>query len=499
MYPNFLIADDERDALKLVQEILGKHFPGSKITTARNGMEAVEKARAQRPDIILLDAKMPHKTGFDVCRELKSDPSMSGIPVIIYTGYYGDPYHRQLGLDSGADGYLCKPFEDTELVFLIKALLRARQAEARYRAIIEDQTDLICRWEAGGQLTFVNTAYARYFGREPNDLIGKDFFSLIPEEAHASVKTHIASLSADNPVITYEHPAVDSSGQVRWQQWCDRGFFDKEERLLEVQSVGRDVTTRRQMETQLRDATAAAEAADHAKSALLAGMSHELRTPLNAVIGFSQVLQEGYFGELNQKQREYVDDILGGGQQLLRLVDSVLDIANIDTTKGGSCTSPVQIADVLEDSLCVVRERAAKRGITLKLADAPSLRDLDVSSDELRIRQSMFVLLANAVKFTPDNGSVTVSAEATEHEVTVTVSDTGIGMEKQHLEKVFDDFYQVENSRLGKTAGMGLGLSLVRRLVDLLGGRIWAESEGSGRGSRFIFTLPLTGSPTDAT
>jgi PAS domain S-box-containing protein len=490
MYPRFLVVDDERDMLKLMQEVLGRHFPGSTVVTADSGTTGLKKARAEKPDIVLLDAKMPGMDGFEVCRQIKRDSSPASPPVIMYTGYYGDEHHRAEGLESGADGYLCKPFEDAELVFQIRAILRMRQVEARYRAIVEDQVDLVCRCTPDGTLTFVNEAYANYFGKTKAQLQGTSFYALIPEDEHEEVRAHFTSIASAEPVKTIEHRVRNADGELRWQQWCDRGLFDGKGTCVEIQSVGRDITERKRMEDELRQAKIKAEAADHAKSALLAGMSHELRTPLNAVIGFSQVLQEGYFGDLNEKQKAYVADILTGGRQLLRLVDSVLDVANIDTSDAELKLSTLRAADVVAESLEGMRERCRKRGITLTLNVTPAAGQADVCSDERKIRQIMFVLLSNAVSFTPDNGRITVSVE-TNAELTVTVSDTGVGLRKEDLEKVFDDFYQVSNSRLGKTPGMGLGLSLVKRLAEDLGGRAWAESDGRGQGSRFSFSLPL--------
>jgi signal transduction histidine kinase len=286
-------------------------------------------------------------------------------------------------------------------------------------------------------------------------------------------------------------------GERRWLQWVSRGLFSEDGRLLEIQHVGRDITEIKRTETLLREAKAVAESADHAKSALLAGMSHELRTPLNGILGFAQVLQAQYFGDLNEKQKEYVDDILSSGETLLGLIDRLLDIANLDTGDARLDLSAVQVDELLHDCLDLVRVKCEKHSIDLRLDLAPSVDGLVIETDPRKARQVMFLLLSNAVKFTPEPGSITVEADAGD-ELAVSVADTGVGMSRPDMEKAFDDFYQARNDRLVKTPGAGLGLSLVARLVKVLGGRVHGESKGKDQGSRFTFTLPLKHAPARA-
>ena len=230
------------------------------------------------------------------------------------------------------------------------------------------------------------------------------------------------------------------------------------------------------------------EDASKHKSEFLANMSHELRTPLNAIIGFSQVLQQKLFGEVNDKQEEYLEDILSSANHLLALINDVLDLSKVEAGQVELEKAPFSLREALEGGVVMVRERAIeerRRSSTLELDPAVDL----VEGDERRIRQVVFNLLSNAVKFTPQGGSVVVGSAQENGEVLVAVTDTGPGIAPQDQERIFEEFQQTEVGE-EQREGTGLGLALSRRLVELHGGRIWVESE-PGRGSTFTFTLPV--------
>ena len=228
------------------------------------------------------------------------------------------------------------------------------------------------------------------------------------------------------------------------------------------------------------------ETASKHKSEFLANMSHELRTPLNAILGFSQVLREEMFGEVNEKQREYLDDILSSGNHLLSLINDVLDLSKVEAGQIELEVAPFSLREALERGVVMVRERASKDGVRLALATEPAA-DV-VEGDERRIRQVIFNLLSNAVKFTPEGGSVDVSAAKVNGEVRVAVADTGPGLAADDQERIFEEFQQTETG-IEQREGTGLGLALSKRFVELHGGRIWVDSE-LGTGSTFVFTLP---------
>jgi two-component system, NtrC family, sensor kinase len=229
------------------------------------------------------------------------------------------------------------------------------------------------------------------------------------------------------------------------------------------------------------------EVASTHKSHFLANMSHELRTPLNAIIGFSQVLRQRLFGPINEKQEEYLDDILSSGNHLLSLINDVLDLSKVEAGQIELEVAPFSLREALERGVVMVREPATKHGVQLSLELAPGV-DL-VTGDERRLRQVLFNLLSNAVKFTPEDGSVIVAASRVDGEVRVSVTDTGPGIAPEDRERIFEEFQQTDVG-VQQSEGTGLGLALSKRLVELHGGRIWVESE-VGHGSRFVFTLPI--------
>ena len=239
---------------------------------------------------------------------------------------------------------------------------------------------------------------------------------------------------------------------------------------------------------ELESKTGELEVASRHKSEFLASMSHELRTPLNAVIGFSEVLLERMFGELNDRQEEYLRDIWSSGKHLLELLNEILDLSKVEAGQMVLEPTEFSLQEALEHGLALVRERASQHGITLRLEVAKDVGP--VLADELRIKQVIVNLLSNAVKFTPDGGRVDVRARADRSEVLVTVSDTGIGVAAEDRERIFDSFPQGGRTAPA-TEGTGLGLTLTKRIVELHGGRIWVDSE-VGVGSTFGFTISAT-------
>ena len=239
---------------------------------------------------------------------------------------------------------------------------------------------------------------------------------------------------------------------------------------------------------QLAEANREVEQANKAKSAFLANMSHELRTPLNSVIAMSDILLEKYFGDLTQQQEDYAKDIRESGQLLLSLINDILDLSKVEAGHSPLELSEVDLKNLLEGSLTVVRERALKHGISLSCEVAEDLPT--ISGDGRKLKQAIYNLLSNAVKFTPDQGKVGVDARLDDDRIRVCVWDTGIGIPPEDQEKVFGEFEQSDISLTRKYEGTGLGLALVKRFVEQHGGGIWLESK-VGEGSRFCFTLPL--------
>ena len=235
------------------------------------------------------------------------------------------------------------------------------------------------------------------------------------------------------------------------------------------------------------------EIADRHKSEFLASMSHELRTPLNAVIGFSEVLLERMFGEINAKQDEYLQDILSSGRHLLSLINDILDLAKIEAGRMELEVTDFHLPQAIDNSVTLVRERAARRAITLEVGIDAQLGE--IKGDERKVKQVLLNLLSNAIKFTPEGGRVGVHAGLADGVAEISVSDTGVGIAPEDHEAVFEEFRQVGTDYAKKHEGTGLGLALARRFVELHGGKIWVKSQ-LGQGATFTFTLPVKPWPT---
>jgi signal transduction histidine kinase len=243
---------------------------------------------------------------------------------------------------------------------------------------------------------------------------------------------------------------------------------------------------------EIEDKSREIEAANRHKSEFLANMSHELRTPLNAIIGFSEVLGERMFGELNEKQAEYTEDILSSGRHLLSLINEILDLSKVEAGRMELELATFDLPLAIDNARTFVRERATKHGINLDVTIDERLGDF--VGDERKIKQILLNLLSNAVKFTPEGGRIGITARQADGSVEISVSDTGIGISPEDQAKIFEEFRQVGSDYAHKVEGTGLGLTLAKKFVELHGGKIWVESE-VGKGSTFSFTLPDRSSP----
>ena len=251
-----------------------------------------------------------------------------------------------------------------------------------------------------------------------------------------------------------------------------------------------EISIRKIVEEKLRKAKADAETANRSKSEFLANMSHEVRTPLNHIIGFTELICDKHYGDLNEIQEEFLGDALQSSRHLLALINDILDLSKIEAGKLELELSSVQIKTLLENSLTMIKEKALKHDVELSI-NTDGIPDT-ITADERKLKQMLYNLLSNAIKFTPDNGQISLTAQNwqahdtnhphvfdPEHRfIHISVSDTGIGLNSEDLERIFDSFEQVESSFNRRFQGTGLGLSLTKQLVELHGGKIWAESEG---------------------
>jgi PAS domain S-box-containing protein len=372
--------------------------------------------------------------------------------------------------------------------FAIYSDISELQRQKRYfEALFESSPTAIVTVNLDSTIASWNPAAERLFGYTPEEAVGHNIDELLAarpdllEEARRRSATAASGREPGRMVsqrIRKDGSVVDVTGDgapifVAGKQV---GYF----------AMYSDISVLQQRTRELAEKSRQLEIAGKHKSDFLANMSHELRTPLNAIIGFSEVLHEQMFGELNERQLAYVNDVLEAGRHLLSLINDVLDLAKIEAGKMELEISQVSLTELLRNAVSMQAERASRAGVELALATQSD--EITIAADERRLRQVVFNLLSNAVKFTPPEGRVDISARVENGQVEVAVADTGHGIAAEDLETIFEEFEQAADGK--QAEGTGLGLPLSRKLAELHGGRLWAESE-PGKGSTFRFTLPI--------
>jgi PAS domain S-box-containing protein len=360
-----------------------------------------------------------------------------------------------------------------------------RQSEARYRAIIEDQTELICRFQPDGTLTFANDAYCRYFNKQRSELMGHNFMPVILEEDRELVTQTFSSLSVEQPIVTYEYRVVLPSGETRWQQWTDRALFNNAGSLLEFQAVGRDITKLKQAEAEILKALERERELSELRSGFVSLVSHEFRTPLTAIQSSAELLERYNHKLSDEKKQNHHRRIQNAVQRMTQLLEDVLTIGKAEAGKLKFTPSPMDLVafcrDLVESLQMSAREQHQINFVAV--GDGS-----DAQMDEKLLAHVLTNLLSNAVKYSPDGGMVQFDLICEYSWAIFRIQDSGIGIPPDDLERLFESFRRASN--VGAIPGTGLGLAIVKKCVDLHGGQITVESE-VGAGTTFTVTLPL--------
>jgi PAS domain S-box-containing protein len=374
------------------------------------------------------------------------------------------------------DGRLVRLQIATDITEIKRTEAALKNSERRYRAIVQDQTELICRISPEGILSFVNQAYCRYFGKTKEELLGTYFIQMIDEDIDL-FKARLSGLTKTAPVCETEHYVTLPNGEVRWQHWIKRAMFDDAGTLLEYQAVGRDITERKQTEEELRHAKETAEAATQAKSDFLANMSHEIRTPMNGVVGMTELMLNT---DLNPQQREYAEIIRQSTDALQSLINDILDFSKIEAGKLTLEPIAFDLENAVLDVARLLSVTAENKGLVLNVRYAPTAPRYLIG-DVGRIRQVLTNLVGNAVKFT-QKGTVLIDVDCemeSSHRarIGIHVKDTGIGISEHQLEHVFEKFTQADSSTTRKFGGTGLGLSISQQLIQMMEGELSVSSK----------------------
>jgi len=360
------------------------------------------------------------------------------------------------------------------------------------RTLIDNVPDYIYVKDAASRFVVVNHAVAKLVGAKTSEeLLGKTDFDYFPKEiATAFLSDEQAILKSGEPLLNREEKSEDSEGNAKWNSTSKVPWRDRLGQVIGIMGIGRDITRSKAEEGVLKHAKEAAEAGSRAKSEFLANMSHEIRTPLNGVIGMTDLALET---DLTSEQREYLETVKLSADSLLTVINDILDFSKIEAGKVDLELEDFNLRDSLETTLKTLAFRADEKGLELLCEIAPSVPEV-VRGDANRLRQIVVNLLGNAIKFTHQGEvalSVRVEAEDGEDRIIhFTVSDSGIGIPPETQTLIFQPFAQADSSTTRKYGGTGLGLTISKRLVGLMDGRMWVESE-VGQGTKFHFTARL--------
>ena len=364
---------------------------------------------------------------------------------------------------------------------------RLHESEVRYKGLVDAQGDAIFRRSPDSRLSYANDAFFKLFGLQPQNAIGHAFAPELHPDSRAPLFGSFAGLETGRARVRYDQHVRTAYGW-RWIAWEDYAIRDASGRLIEIQSVGRDVTERKALEDALTEARDKAEAASRAKSGFLATMSHEIRTPMNGVLGMARLLMET---KLLPEQRTYSEAIQQSGVALLSLIEDILDFSKIESGTVTLEEDEIEPRQIVEGVVELLAPRAHAKGIELVAVIAPDAPEL-IRVDGIRLRQILTNLVGNAVKFT-DKGGVRVDMRPVEGRerrfLRFEVRDTGVGVPVEKRAEIFDEFVQADSSHARRFGGSGLGLAISKRLVAAMGGEIGVDPAPGG-GSLFWFTAP---------
>ena len=426
---DILIAEDSPTQAEQLRYLL--HESGHRVTVARNGREALAAAHQRKPSMIISDIVMPEMDGYALCREIKSEPTLKNVPVILLTSL-ASSVDIIRGLECGADNFIPKPYDENYLLSHVQ------------NTLINFELRKSQKTQMGVEIVFANEKY--FITAERQQIL-------------------------DLLLSTYE-TAVQKNLQLTESQNELKKLNEKlDQKVVELEAHNRRV-----------------QDVNRLKSEFLANMSHELRTPLNAIIGFAELMHDGKVGPVADNHREYLGDILGSSRHLLQLINDVLDLSKIEAGKMEFNPEPVNLTKIIGEVRQVLQTLSASKRLAVEVQVSPAVEQLVI--DPAKLKQILYNYLSNAIKFTPEEGRIAVRAiEETAGIFRLEVEDTGIGIPPEEVGKLFVEFQQLEGGTAKKHQGTGLGLALTRKIVEAQGGRVGVQS-AQGQGSVFYAVLP---------
>ncbi|MEH1768227.1 MAG: response regulator [Nostoc sp.] len=504
-----LHVDDNEANRYVVNRILQN--AGFSVVEAATGATGLEAVVNFQPDLVILDVQLPDISGFEVCRQIKANPETTFIPVLQLSASFVQSQDKAEGLDSGADAYLVQPVEPIELLATVRSLLRIRRAEEaalssarEWQTTFDSINDGVSLVDREGIIVRFNRAMMQLFGKPSDEILGYAHHELMG--AKLGIGDGACFRRAKE---THQRQILEFQSQERWFAKTIDPVIDGDGTLTGAVFILSDITERKRSEALLQEQndrlnqlmislqqqTEQAQQANRIKDEFLAVLSHELRSPLNPILGWARILQKSH--QDAAKTQYALETIERNAKLQAQLIEDLLDVSRILQGKLSLNTIPVGLTFTIKAALETVRLAAEAKSIQIQTIFEPNVGQ--VLGDSGRLQQVVWNLLSNAIKFTSPGGRVEVRLETIKDEVDthpaeytqITVSDTGRGISGEFLPYVFDYFRQADGTTTRKFGGLGLGLAIVRHLVELHGGTVQADSPGEGQGAVFTVKLPL--------
>jgi PAS domain S-box-containing protein len=477
--PTVVLADDNADMRDYVRRLLSTDY---RVIAVADGAEALRVTTARKPDLVITDVMMPGLDGFGLLKALREDPGTAPIPVVMLSARAGEEA-RVEGLQAGADDYLTKPFSARELLARVggtlalakarrEATRREEELKAETTSVLESIAEAFLALDPDFRFTYVNAEAERINGMSREEILGKTFWEVFPATLGTGIETELRRAMAERIPVNLEN------FYQPWERWFEVDIYPTKTEGVAV--YYRDITDRKLAMDALQEA-------DRRKDEFLATLAHELRNPLAPIRNGLQVLRLAHGNpRAEEKARGLIERQV---QQMVRLIDDLLDLSRISRGKVELRRERIDLAAAVQSAVETSRPLIEQAGheLTLSLPSEPVFVDADVT----RLAQVFANLLNNAAKYTEGGGDIRLSVEPHEKDVLVRVRDNGVGIPASMLPRIFEMFTQVDRSLERTQGGLGIGLSIVKRLVEMHGGTVEAHSEGRGRGSELVVRLPV--------
>lgn len=505
-----LHVDDNEANRYIVTRILQN--AGFTVVEAATGATGLKAAVEHQPALVILDVKLPDISGFEVCRQIKANPETAFIPVLHLSASFIQSQDKAEGLDSGADAYLVQPVEPIELLATVRSLLRIRRAEEaalssarEWQTTFDSIKDGVCLVDREGIILRCNRAMMQLFSKPSHEILGCVHHELMGAELGIGDGACFRRAKE-----THQRQVLEFQSTRRWFAKTIDPVFNGYGTLTGAVFILSDITERKQasallqeqnerlnrLMVSLQQQTEQAQQANRIKDEFLAVLSHELRSPLNPILGWAKILQTS---RQDAAKTQYALETIERNAKLqAQLIEDLLDVSRILQGKLSLNTVPVGLTFTIKAALETVRLAAEAKSIQIKTIFEPNVGQ--VLGDSGRLQQVVWNLLANAIKFTSQGGQVEVRLERIKDEgegmnkseyTQIIVSDTGMGISADFLPYIFDYFRQADGTTTRRFGGLGLGLAIVRHLVELHGGTVQAASPGEGQGATFAVKFPL--------